>query len=438
MLSTLTPEGVQTVQETTRQRIREVNKEVEQLGATVKAQWATLGRFDFVNVVEAPDEADDGARVARARLARDRRTTRRPDRDPDRRLHRCALTASGARRRRGRARARDRARAACARRRRPRSSARRATPASRARRRRSTAPTIRRRSPRREGRPRRGRAGGPARRRGSSTRCAAAGVVVFGPTADGGPAGGLQGVRQGGHGGRRACRPPGLPVVADRRRRAWPSIDRYPVVMKADGLAGRQGRRDRRLRGARRAAALEGMLGRRIASAARPSSSRSSSRASSCRVLALCDGERAVPLAPARDYKRIGEGDTGPNTGGMGCFSPVRGHRRALIERVSRDDPPARGRRARAAAARRSTACLYAGLMLTGEGPQGDRVQRPLRRPGDAGRAAAPALDLLDLLQRSAAPGGLARRRRSSGTSAAAVRSSSPPAATRRPRRRAT
>ncbi|MEA2424163.1 MAG: hypothetical protein QOH13_573, partial [Thermoleophilaceae bacterium] len=37
-------------------RIREVNREVEQLGASVKAQWATLGRFDFVNVVEAPDE----------------------------------------------------------------------------------------------------------------------------------------------------------------------------------------------------------------------------------------------------------------------------------------------------------------------------------------------------------------------------------------------
>ena len=56
MLSTLTPEGVQTVKNNP-QRIREVNKEVEQLGASVKAQWATLGEFDFVNVVEAPDES---------------------------------------------------------------------------------------------------------------------------------------------------------------------------------------------------------------------------------------------------------------------------------------------------------------------------------------------------------------------------------------------
>ena len=55
MLSTLTPEGVQTVKNNP-QRIREVNKEVEQIGAKVLAQWATLGRFDFVNVVEAPDE----------------------------------------------------------------------------------------------------------------------------------------------------------------------------------------------------------------------------------------------------------------------------------------------------------------------------------------------------------------------------------------------
>ncbi|MFL5822796.1 MAG: GYD domain-containing protein [Solirubrobacteraceae bacterium] len=55
LLSTLTPEGVQTIKNNPG-RIREVNREVEQLGATVKAQWATLGQFDFINVVEAPDE----------------------------------------------------------------------------------------------------------------------------------------------------------------------------------------------------------------------------------------------------------------------------------------------------------------------------------------------------------------------------------------------
>ena len=55
MLTTLTPEGVQTVKNNPA-RIQEVNREVESLGASVKAQWATLGRFDFVNIVEAPDE----------------------------------------------------------------------------------------------------------------------------------------------------------------------------------------------------------------------------------------------------------------------------------------------------------------------------------------------------------------------------------------------
>ena len=55
MLSKLSPEGVQTVKNNP-QRIKEVNHELEQLGAAVKAQWATLGRYDFVNVVEAPDE----------------------------------------------------------------------------------------------------------------------------------------------------------------------------------------------------------------------------------------------------------------------------------------------------------------------------------------------------------------------------------------------
>ena len=55
MLTSLTPEGVQTIKNNP-QRIREVNREIEQLGASVKAQWASLGQYDFINVVEAPDE----------------------------------------------------------------------------------------------------------------------------------------------------------------------------------------------------------------------------------------------------------------------------------------------------------------------------------------------------------------------------------------------
>ena len=55
MFATLTPEGVRTLKHNP-ERIREVNREVEELGVRVREQWATLGEFDFVSVVEAPDD----------------------------------------------------------------------------------------------------------------------------------------------------------------------------------------------------------------------------------------------------------------------------------------------------------------------------------------------------------------------------------------------
>jgi uncharacterized protein with GYD domain len=55
MLTNLTPEGVQTLKSNPN-RVQEVNKEVEQLGVTVKEQWATLGQYDFITIIEAPDE----------------------------------------------------------------------------------------------------------------------------------------------------------------------------------------------------------------------------------------------------------------------------------------------------------------------------------------------------------------------------------------------
>ena len=55
MLTNLTPDGVQTLKNNPK-RVQEVNKEVEQLGITVKGQWAVLGQYDFITVVEAPDE----------------------------------------------------------------------------------------------------------------------------------------------------------------------------------------------------------------------------------------------------------------------------------------------------------------------------------------------------------------------------------------------
>jgi phosphoribosylamine--glycine ligase len=124
-------------------------------------------------------------------------------------------------------------------------------------------------------------------------------------------------------------------------------------------------------------------------------------------LLALCDGERAMPLAPAQDYKRIYDGDEGPNTGGMGSYSPVPGidpgHARVLAQAIHQ--PVVDELR------RRGTPChgvLYAGLMMTPDGP---KVLEFNCRFGDPEtQAVLPRLrsDLLELLESASRPGGLA------------------------------
>jgi phosphoribosylamine--glycine ligase len=86
-------------------------------------------------------------------------------------------------------------------------------------------------------------------------------------------------------------------------------------------------------------------------------------------VFALTDGTDALLLLPAQDHKRIGEGDTGPNTGGMGAYAPVAIADDALLERVQRDIVlPTLA--ALAADGNPFRGLLYAGLMLTSDGPQ--------------------------------------------------------------------
>ena len=124
-------------------------------------------------------------------------------------------------------------------------------------------------------------------------------------------------------------------------------------------------------------------------------------------LLALCDGERAVPLAPAQDYKRIFDGDEGPNTGGMGSYSPVPGvdaeraeeiaaiAHQPVVDELRRGGTPFHG-------------VLYAGLMLTAAGP---KVLEYNCRFGDPEtQAVLPRLrsDLLELLEAATRPGGLA------------------------------
>jgi phosphoribosylamine--glycine ligase len=124
-------------------------------------------------------------------------------------------------------------------------------------------------------------------------------------------------------------------------------------------------------------------------------------------LLALCDGENVVPLAPAQDYKRIFDGDEGPNTGGMGSYSPVPGFDAAAVEEIV----DAVHRPIVAAMARRGRpfhGVLYAGLMMTADGP---KVLEFNTRFGDPEtQAVLPRLrtDLVDLCLAAREPGGLA------------------------------
>ena len=124
-------------------------------------------------------------------------------------------------------------------------------------------------------------------------------------------------------------------------------------------------------------------------------------------LLALCDGEHAVPLAPAQDYKRILDGDQGPNTGGMGSYSPVPGIdmerareiaalvHQPILDTLREQGTPFHG-------------VLYAGLMLTADGPK--VIEYNVRFGDPETQAVLPRLrsDLLELLQAATRPGGLA------------------------------
>ncbi len=124
-------------------------------------------------------------------------------------------------------------------------------------------------------------------------------------------------------------------------------------------------------------------------------------------MLAICDGENVVPLAPAQDYKRIFDGDEGPNTGGMGSYSPVPGFGPEEVEEIVATVH----RPVVAAMAERGlffSGVLYAGLMI---GPEGPRVLEFNVRFGDPEtQAVLPRLrsDLLELCLAAREPGGLA------------------------------
>ena len=86
-------------------------------------------------------------------------------------------------------------------------------------------------------------------------------------------------------------------------------------------------------------------------------------------VLAFCDGHTVEPMPPARDHKRVYEGDAGPNTGGMGAYAPVPDVDAALVDEITRTvlQPTVAGMAAEGTPYR---GVLYAGIMLTADGPR--------------------------------------------------------------------
>ena len=200
---------------------------------------------------------------------------------------------------------------------------------------------------------------------GLADELAARGIAAFGPSA---AAARLEGSKAF---AKEVMRAAGVPTArwsaVDDVPSGMRAIERYPVVLKFDGLAAGKGvviAADE----AQAQATLEEFLVARRFGPGRVV-------VEECLVgeelslLALCDGERALAMAPAQDYKRIFDGDEGPNTGGMGSYSPVRGvgpervaELSALVHQPIVDELRARGTPFHGV--------LYAGIMLTPDGPK--------------------------------------------------------------------
>jgi phosphoribosylamine---glycine ligase len=119
-------------------------------------------------------------------------------------------------------------------------------------------------------------------------------------------------------------------------------------------------------------------------------------------LLVVCDGTQAVPLAPAQDFKRVGDGDTGPNTGGMGAYSPVPAASGDVVADVmDRFIGPTLAELRRRGIDYRGV--LYAGLMLTPAGPK--LVEYNVRFGDPEAQVVLPRLtgDLAELLAAAAA-----------------------------------
>jgi phosphoribosylamine--glycine ligase len=196
---------------------------------------------------------------------------------------------------------------------------------------------------------------------GVADACRAAGIAVFGPNATAAMLEGSKGFTKD------LCAAEGIPTarfvrLADTEA-ALEALDGFglPVVIKADGLAAGKGVTVALTRAEAEAAVM--------ALGGAPLVIEEFLEGEEASLFALVDGEEALPIASAQDHKRVGEGDTGPNTGGMGAYSPApvltaELEARAMAEIVL---PTVR---AMARAGTPFSGLLYAGLMLTADGPK--------------------------------------------------------------------
>jgi phosphoribosylamine--glycine ligase len=196
---------------------------------------------------------------------------------------------------------------------------------------------------------------------GVSDAARAAGIATFGPSADAARLEGSKGFTKD------LCTRSGIPTAAyvrtDSVSSAVSSLDRFsiPVVIKADGLAAGKGVTVAMTRDEAEAAIRSAGDG--------PMVIEEFLEGEEASLFALVHGDRAVALASAQDHKRVGEGDTGPNTGGMGAYSPAPVLTPELEARAMREivEPTAR---AMTEAGSPFSGVLYAGLMLTADGPK--------------------------------------------------------------------
>jgi phosphoribosylamine---glycine ligase len=170
------------------------------------------------------------------------------------------------------------------------------------------------------------------------------------------------------------CRANGIPTAAYERFRAAEAAKAYlrsrgaPIVIKADGLAAGKGvvvAQDM----AEAEAAIDMMFGGGLGEAGVEVVIEDFLDGEEASFFALCDGETAIPLTTAQDHKRAYDGDQGPNTGGMGAYSPAPNIDETMSRRVMSEIivPTLHAMKAMGAPYK---GMLYAGLMITREGPQ--------------------------------------------------------------------